>query len=74
MADHKFKIGQMVLFRPKQRPTDTPPDNRSYRVMQILSATVGEHQYRIKPMGGEREFAATERELRPVQGTSAKRY
>ena len=69
MADHKFKIGQMVLFCPKRRPTDRRP----YRVVQILSAPLGESQYRIKSTGSEREFTAKESELRP-KPTYAARY
>jgi hypothetical protein len=72
MTARKFKIGQIVLFRPKQRPSDSSPSNRPYRVMQILSAPVGEPQYRIRSTGSERELAARESELRPVQAHSAR--
>ena len=72
MADRKFKIGQMVSFRPKLRQTDTLPDYRPYRVMQILSARIGEPQYRIKSTGSEREFAARESELRSMQAVGTR--
>jgi len=66
MADHKFKIGQTVFYRPRLRQTDTPLDNRPYQVIQILSAPVGKLQYRIKSEHGEREFVARESELRTM--------
>ena len=56
---------QLVDFRPKLRPTDTLSSNRPYRVMQILSAPVGEPQCRIKSMDREREFAAREKRIAP---------
>ena len=68
MADHKFKIGQLVLFCPKRRPTDKRP----YRVVQILSAPIGEAQYRIRCTGNDREFAAKESELRTMQTYTAR--
>ena len=71
MADHKFKIGQMVSFRPKLRQADTLPDYRPYRVMQILSVPIGVPQYRIKS-SGEREFAAMESELRSMQAVDGR--
>lgn len=71
MADHKFRIGQTVLFRPKLRQTDTLPDYRPYRVVQILSARIGEPQYRIKG-SSECMFAARESELRSMQAVDGR--
>jgi len=48
MADHKFKIGQMVYFRPRRRLTDVPRGNRPYQVVQRLFVLLDEPQYRIK--------------------------
>jgi hypothetical protein len=67
MADHKFKIGQTVLFRPKRQLTLTPLNGRPCRVIQLLPAMNGEPNYRIKSMQTQHEIAATESELRPLQ-------
>ena len=64
MADHKFKIGQAVLFRPKQQLTLTPLNGRPCRVIQILPAMNGEVHYRIRSVQTEHEIAASESELR----------
>jgi len=68
MADHKFKIGQAVLFRPKLQLTLTPLNGRPCRVIQILPAMNGEAHYRIRSVQTEHEIAASESELRPLQG------
>ena len=64
MADHRFKIGQAVLFRPKQQLTLTPLNGRPCRVTQILPAMNGEVHYRIRSVQTEHEIAASESELR----------
>jgi hypothetical protein len=71
MAEHKFKIGQMVFFHPRSRNVDVPR-GRAFQVTQRLPVTGGEPQYRIR--GSEHEVAAGESELRPVQTSSATRY
>jgi hypothetical protein len=73
MADHRFKIGQTVLFRPKRQLTFTPLNGRPCRVIQLLRAMNGEPHYRIKSMQTEHEIAASESELQPMQ-TFAARY
>jgi hypothetical protein len=66
MADHKFKIGQMVYFHPRTRGSDAPA-NRQYQITQRLLSTGGEYQYRIRSPYEEQERAASENELRAAQ-------
>jgi len=65
MADHRFKIGQTVFFRPRESRRGIAPLNYPYRVMQRLPEARGELQYQIRCTVTEQEFAASERELRP---------
>jgi hypothetical protein len=65
MADHKFKIGQTVLFRPKRQLTLTPLNGRPCRIIQLMPAMNGELHYRIRSVLTEHEIAASESELRP---------
>jgi len=66
MAEHKFKIGQMVFFHPKRHLIDA--SSRSpYQITARLPPMGGEFQYFIKSQFEEHERAASERELRPVQ-------
>jgi hypothetical protein len=73
MADHRFKIGQMVFFHPRSRNVDVPR-GRPFQITQRLPVTDGEPQYRIRGTHFEHEVAASESELRPVQASSATRY
>ena len=66
MADHKFKIGQMVYFHPRSRGIDAPA-NRPYQITQRLPPTDGEYQYRIRSPYEDHERAASESELRAAQ-------
>jgi len=65
MAEHKFKIGQMVYYRPRSRLVDAPT-HRTYQIIQRLPATDGEYQYRIKYTHDQHERIAMESELRSV--------
>jgi len=66
MTNHKFKIGQMVLFHPSSRGVyahrKTP-----YQITARLPPTDGELQYRIRSAFEGHERAASEKELRSVQ-------
>jgi len=73
MAEHKFKIGQMVFFHPRSRMADVPR-SQPFQITQRLPTTDGEPQYRISSAFVEHEFAAGESELRPAQISSARRY
>jgi hypothetical protein len=68
MAEHKFKIGQMVLFHPHSRGIDAPR-HLPYEITARLPPTDGEFQYRIKSIHEEHERVASESELRTVQTT-----
>jgi len=67
MADHRFKIGQMVFYHPKLPGVDAPT-NRPFQItMQLPSPDDGEPLYRIRSPFEEHERVASESELRPVQ-------
>ena len=66
MANHTFKIGQMVFFHPKVPGVDAPT-NRPFQITVRLPSPDGEPQYRIRSAYEEHERAAGESELRPVQ-------
>jgi hypothetical protein len=66
MSDHKFKIGQVVYFRPQPVRGIGAPSNQRYRITQLLPKERGGAQYQIRCEETERNFAANERELRQV--------
>jgi len=64
MAEHKFKIGQVVYFHPKKSRlvSDAPPG--SYQIIRRLPATTdGEFQCVIRSESESHERVATESEL-----------
>ena len=67
MADHKFKIGQMVFYHPRRGivPIDAPTSS-PYQITARLPPISGEFQYRIKSPEEEHERAASESELHAV--------
>jgi len=65
MIEHKFKIGQMVYFRPTTRGVDAPW-GRSFQITQRLPVFGGQLRYRIRNEFESHERAASESELRPV--------
>ena len=67
MAEHKFKIGQMVFYHPHRGivPVDAPTRS-PYQITARLPPMGGEFQYRIKSANEEHERAASESELRSV--------
>jgi hypothetical protein len=66
MADHKFKIGQMVFFHPRSRGIYALAKS-PYQITGRLPPMDGEFQYFIKNQFEKHERAASEGELRPVQ-------
>lgn len=67
MADHKFKIGQMVFYRPRGDHVISVPLSRAFRITHQLPDTLnGEAQYQIRCPLTKVEFAASVRELRAV--------
>ncbi len=47
MAEYKFKIGEVVYFRPKRSTLPSAPPGR-YQIIRRLPATEGEFQYVIR--------------------------
>jgi hypothetical protein len=63
MPTHKFRIGQMVTYRPAVRGQDAPPG--AYMIIARLpqSEETGQFEYRIRNLNEEHERVANEREL-----------
>ena len=64
MPAHKFRIGQMVTYRPTERGLDAPPG--AYMVIARLpqGEETGELEYRIRNLSEEHERVAKENELK----------
>jgi hypothetical protein len=64
MPAHKFRIGQMVTYRPAERGLDVPPG--VYMIIARLpqGEETGELEYRIRNLNEEHERMAKESELR----------
>jgi hypothetical protein len=63
MPTHKFRIGQMVTYRPAERGQDAPPG--AYMIIARLpqSEETGEFEYQIRNLNEEHERVAQESEL-----------
>ncbi len=63
MAEYKFKIGQVVYFRPQGStlPLSAPPGR--YQIIRRLPATEGEFQYVIRSADENHQRVAKESEL-----------
>ena len=61
MANHKFKVGQMVDFVPSR--TGVPASVRAYKILRLLPHERGERLYRIKTIAEAFERIAKESEL-----------
>jgi hypothetical protein len=60
---HKFRIGQIVTYRPAQRGQDAPPG--AYMITARLPQSAdGQFEYRIKNLNEQHERIAKENELR----------
>jgi len=63
MSVQKFRIGQIVTYRPDQRGQDVPPG--VYMITARLSESAdGQFEYRIKNLNAQHERVAKERELK----------
>jgi hypothetical protein len=64
MPAHKFRIGQMVTYRPAERGQNAPPG--AYMVIARLpqGEETGELEYRIRNLSEGQERVAKESELR----------
>ena len=65
MVEHRFKIGQLVYFRPKRSPGSSQIDVRpgAYQIMRRLPAMDREFQYVIRSTYDNRQRVAMESEL-----------
>ena len=63
MSAHKFRIGQIVTYRPDQRGQDVP--SGAYMITARLPESAdGQFEYRIKNLNEQLERVAKERELK----------
>jgi hypothetical protein len=64
MPTYKFRIGQIVTYRPAVRGQDAPPG--AYMIIARLppSEETGEFEYGIRNLNEEHERVAKESELR----------
>jgi hypothetical protein len=66
MASNKFKIGEIVLYRPTSRRKQGP--HGAYQEIRLLARTANsEPKYRIKTLNAGQERDAKESELRTVR-------
>jgi hypothetical protein len=61
MANHRFKVGEMVDFVPSR--TGVPASVRAYKILRLLPHERGEFLYRIKTIAEAYERIAKESEL-----------
>jgi hypothetical protein len=61
MANHIYKVGQMVDFVPSR--TGVPASVRAYKILRLLPHEGGERLYRIKTIAEAFERVAKESEL-----------
>jgi len=62
-AEHKFKIGQVVYFRPKSQFLPLSASPGPYQITRRLPAADGEFQYVIRSTHEDHERVAKESEL-----------
>jgi hypothetical protein len=65
MAQHKFKVGQLVDYHPNRLVMT--PSSREYKVVRLLPLEGSDLLYRIKSPGETFERVAKEQDLRPRQ-------
>jgi len=63
VAEHKFKIGQVVYFRPKISSAPVFASPGPYQIIRLRPATEGEFQYVIRSTNEDHERVAMEGEL-----------
>ena len=64
MSAHKFRIGQIVTYRPDQRSQDTPAGGVYMIIARLPTSTDGQFEYRIRNLNEQHERVAKESELR----------
>lgn len=65
MANHLFKVGQMVDFVPSR--AGVPASVRAYKILRLLPHERGERLYRIKTIAEAFDRVAKESELTQSQ-------
>jgi len=65
VANHRFRVGEMVDFIPSR--AGVAASSRAYKILRLVPHDVGEHQYRIKTIVEAFERVAKESELRRSQ-------
>ena len=63
MAEHKFKIGQLVYFHPQRSRLVAGAPAGPYQITKRLPAVDGEFQYAIRSAYEDHERVAMESEL-----------
>jgi len=66
MAEHKFKIGQNVFFRPKKSKLPSYAPSGPYRITKRFPAVDGEFEYAIRSVNESHERIARESDLTSV--------
>jgi hypothetical protein len=64
MSTHKFRIGQMVTYRPDQRGQDVSLGGAYMITARLPEGADGQFEYRIKNLNEQHERVAKEGELR----------
>jgi len=64
MSAHKFRIGQIVTYRPDQRGQDASPSGVYIITARLSESADGQFEYRIKNLNAQHERVAKERELK----------
>ena len=60
MSAHKFRIGQMVTYRPGQRSQDVPPGGAYMITARLPESADGQFEYRIRNLNEQHERVAKE--------------
>jgi hypothetical protein len=63
MQTHKFRIGQIVTYRPAARGQDAPP-GPCMIMARLPQSDDGQFEYRIRNLNEQHERVAQESELR----------
>ena len=63
MAGHKFKIGQIVYFRPRMSRLPVNAPSGPYQITERLPAADGKFEYAIRSRVEDCELVAIESEL-----------
>lgn len=68
MTTHKFKVGQVVAFRPGPRDANVP--HGRYKIQRLLPSETRDPQYRVKHAMDSHERVVPESQLEAEPDTS----